>query len=136
MEKILTNLLSNAFKFTPERGAVTVCIQTSSPGPAGPLEIIVGDTGIGIPEGELPHIFDRFYQVDASQTREQEGTGIGLALTKELVELHHGTISVLLVKNSGTVSEIAYAVGFSGVSYFTKCFREQFGVLPSEARLK
>ncbi len=100
MEKILTNLLSNAFKFTPESGAVTVRIQSSVP--AGSVEIIVRDTGIGIPEVELPHIFDRFYQVDASQTREQEGTGIGLALTRELVELHHGTITVRSVEGKGT----------------------------------
>ncbi len=111
MEKILTNLLSNAFKFTPVGGTVTVCIQTSSPEPSGSLEIIVGDTGIGIPKAELPHIFDRFYQVDASQTREQEGTGIGLALTKELVELHHGTISVRSVVGKGTEFLIRIPLG-------------------------
>ena len=53
---------------------------------------IVKDSGIGISEEELPKLFDRFYQVDSSQTREYEGSGLGLALTKELVELHRGTI--------------------------------------------
>ena len=103
MEKILTNLLSNAFKFTPEGGEGRVALTPSfghpSPigkgdGGEGVVEITVRDTGIGIPSDQVDKIFDRFYQVDGSQTREQEGTGIGLALTKELVELHHGTISV------------------------------------------
>jgi signal transduction histidine kinase/DNA-binding response OmpR family regulator len=107
MTKIMTNLLSNAFKFTPEGGAITVNIKSPTPkSPPGRglkgvgrvydgnyIEIKVKDTGVGIPKEELPKLFDRFYQVDSSQTREHEGTGIGLALTKELVELHHGTIS-------------------------------------------
>jgi signal transduction histidine kinase/DNA-binding response OmpR family regulator len=105
LEKIVSNLLSNAFKFTPEGGAVTVAVgrssstQLQSPpasatAAANFVHITVKDTGIGIPPEKLPHIFDRFYQADDSYTREQEGSGIGLALTKELVELHHGEIQV------------------------------------------
>jgi DNA-binding response OmpR family regulator len=103
MTKIMTNLLSNAFKFTPEDGAITVSLfLITSPSERGmsggqgegKVQIKVRDSGIGISEEELPKLFDRFYQVDSSQTREHEGTGIGLALTKDLVELHHGTISV------------------------------------------
>jgi signal transduction histidine kinase/DNA-binding response OmpR family regulator/ligand-binding sensor domain-containing protein len=103
MTKIMTNLLSNAFKFTPEDGAITVSLfLITSPSERGmsggqgegEVQIKVRDSGIGISEEELPKLFDRFYQVDSSQTREHEGTGIGLALTKDLVELHHGTISV------------------------------------------
>jgi signal transduction histidine kinase/ligand-binding sensor domain-containing protein/DNA-binding response OmpR family regulator len=103
MLKIMTNILSNAFKFTPNGGQITVAL-TLVPSPTGrgmsggqgegKVRIIVKDTGIGISEEELSKLFDRFYQVDSSQTREHEGTGIGLALTKELVELHHGIISV------------------------------------------
>lgn len=117
MAKILTNLLSNAFKFTPEGGQITVTVgechaelvSASSSQHKIPkrvlndshrqkqkrvVEIKVRDTGTGISEEELPKLFDRFYQVDSSHTREHEGTGIGLALTKELVELHKGSIRV------------------------------------------
>ena len=91
MTKIMTNLLSNAFKFTPEGGNITVTILESN---HNSVAIKVKDSGVGISEEELPKLFDRFYQVDSSQTRGHEGTGIGLALTKELVELHSGKISV------------------------------------------
>ena len=91
MVKIMTNLLSNAFKFTQQGGMITV---TAGGIEKNFVEIKVRDTGSGLSEEELTKIFDRFYQVDSSDTREQGGTGIGLALTKELVELHHGTISV------------------------------------------
>lgn len=95
MMKILTNLLSNAFKFTPDEGMVTVCIkEIKNSNKVGTVEIKIKDTGIGIPQEEIPKLFDRFYQVDSSFTKEHEGTGIGLALTKELVELHHGKIFV------------------------------------------
>ncbi len=91
MEHIITNLLSNAIKFTSKGGSITVQILEKD---EDTVLIKIVDTGIGIPESEIPKLFDRFYQVDSSQTREYEGSGLGLALTKELVELHHGTISV------------------------------------------
>jgi signal transduction histidine kinase/ligand-binding sensor domain-containing protein/DNA-binding response OmpR family regulator len=91
MVKVFSNLLSNAFKFTPERGNVVITIVQKS---NNIVEIRIRNTGIGIPQKELPKLFDRFYQVDSSQTKEYEGTGIGLALVKELIELHHGSISV------------------------------------------
>ncbi|MGH7594952.1 MAG: two-component regulator propeller domain-containing protein, partial [bacterium] len=105
LEKIVSNLLSNALKFTPEDGSVTVAVGRGSSSqrrvpsaPAGAtansVDISVTDTGPGLPPDQLDKIFDRFYQVDASHTREHEGTGIGLALTKELVELHYGEIRV------------------------------------------
>ncbi|OJJ17139.1 hypothetical protein BKI52_30990 [marine bacterium AO1-C] len=98
IEKVLFNLLSNAFKFTPAAGKIKLeCIEQ----PNG-VQITVSDTGLGIPPKQLPYIFERFYQVDSSQTREFEGTGIGLSLVKELVELHHGSIEVHSKMNQGT----------------------------------
>ncbi|MCW8960274.1 MAG: ATP-binding protein, partial [Ignavibacteriaceae bacterium] len=90
LEKIILNVMSNAVKFTPKGGTISVNLKLI----IHSLEIIVRDTGIGIPRSKLPNIFDRFYQVDGSHTREYEGTGIGLALTKELVELHKGQIFI------------------------------------------
>ncbi len=75
------------------------------------LLITVHDTGAGIPSENLPNIFDRFYQVNASETREHEGTGIGLALTQELVQLHGGTISVESEVNVGTTFTIKLPLG-------------------------
>jgi signal transduction histidine kinase/DNA-binding response OmpR family regulator len=90
MEKILTNIVSNACKFTPNGGRIDILITQSE----GKVFIKVRDTGRGISSSEIPKLFDRFYQVDSSHTREYEGAGIGLALTKDLVELHQGKICV------------------------------------------
>jgi len=115
VEKVFTNLLSNAFKFTTEGGEVSVVVRTSqSPRPgviSDHVEISVSDTGIGIPPDQLDKVFDRFYQVDQSQTREQEGTGIGLSLTKELVELHKGEIRVTSEPGRGTTFTVVLPLG-------------------------
>jgi len=108
MEKIITNLLSNAFKFTPAGGRITVLMKETI---LNQVEIIVRDSGIGIPKSELPKIFDRFYQVDGSITREHEGTGIGLALTKELVELHKGNIFIDSVEGHWTEVKLSIPLG-------------------------
>jgi signal transduction histidine kinase/ligand-binding sensor domain-containing protein/DNA-binding response OmpR family regulator len=112
LEKILYNLLSNAFKFTPEGGHIRVSLQPLELTESGPhegkvtqqhyLQLSVSDTGTGISPEHLPHIFDRFYQGDPSSVRKSDGTGIGLALTKELVELHGGRISVTSAPGQGT----------------------------------
>jgi signal transduction histidine kinase/ligand-binding sensor domain-containing protein/DNA-binding response OmpR family regulator len=91
MQKIITNLLSNSFKFTKEGGQVEIKLFETERNSA---IISVRDTGVGIGDKDLPKIFDRFYQSDSSSTRESGGTGIGLALTKELVELHNGKITI------------------------------------------
>jgi len=107
IEKILSNVLSNAFKFTPEGGLVEVSVSTDEKD----VNIRVSDTGIGIPAGKIPRVFDRFYQVDGSHTREHEGTGIGLSLTRELVELHKGKIEVESKEGRGTTIVIRIPLG-------------------------
>ena len=101
MEKVLNNLLSNAIKFTPQKGSVTVRVGMMAT-EDGWLKISVKDSGIGIATEKLPFIFDRFYQVDGEKTTEQEGTGLGLALVKELVELHGGEIKVMSLEGLGS----------------------------------
>ena len=90
VEKIVTNLLSNAIKFTQTGGQVVFTADR----PETSIRFVVEDTGIGISPDHLPHIFDRFYQADPTATRHYEGVGIGLALTKELVDLLGGSITV------------------------------------------
>lgn len=107
-EKILFNLLSNAIKFTPAGGKVDVSISSErkNPNQSTYIKIKVQDSGVGIDENELSKIFERFYQVDDSATRTQEGTGIGLSLVKELVNLMGGTILVNSAKDRGTLFTI------------------------------
>ncbi|MFQ5569295.1 MAG: two-component regulator propeller domain-containing protein [Rhodothermales bacterium] len=102
LEKVISNLLSNALKFTPKHGKVRVNVLEVMDESGSFVEVRVKDTGQGIPDEELPFIFDRFHQVDTSMTREHEGSGIGLALAKELVELHGGTIDVESESGFGT----------------------------------
>jgi len=99
LEKVITNLLSNALKFTPPAGGITVSVgkETKKGEEGAGLEqvvISVKDSGPGIPAQQLPRIFDRFYQAHTITEGHNKGTGIGLALAKEIVELHHGCIDV------------------------------------------
>ena len=99
---IVYNLLSNALKFTGEAGSVTMQVGATEQGGLSLVKLNVQDTGTGISETALPYIFDRFYQADNANTRSGEGTGIGLALTKELVELMGGQITVTSALGKGT----------------------------------
>ena len=120
LEKIIGNLLSNALKFTPEGGNVNVKIQIDSNSKASGsstkaknnfITIIVTDTGIGISKEQINKIFNRFYQVNSETSNEYEGTGIGLSLAKELIELHKGEISVESTKGEGTTFKILLLLG-------------------------
>jgi PAS domain S-box-containing protein len=105
-EKIVLNLLSNAFKYTFE-GEVTVSLWERGHA----VELVVRDTGVGIPETEIPHLFERFHRVEGSKGRTHEGTGIGLALVHELVKLHGGTIGVESVLGRGTTFTVTIPKG-------------------------
>jgi PAS domain S-box-containing protein len=105
-EKIVLNLLSNAFKFT-FTGEIAVHLQYKN----DHVELAVRDTGIGIPGAELPHLFERFHRVKEAQGRSIEGSGIGLSLVQELVKLHQGKIEVASVEGEGTCFTIAIPTG-------------------------
>jgi signal transduction histidine kinase/CheY-like chemotaxis protein/AraC-like DNA-binding protein len=140
LQKIFVNLISNAIKFTPSGGEVLVSVVIKNEnippcpyppagghlrpskggvkvvslfegGLRGMLKISISDTGIGIPQQGLDQIFDRFYQVDDSSTKNTQGSGIGLALTKELVELHRGTINVKSDDGKGTTFTVQLPLG-------------------------
>ena len=89
LQQVLTNLLANAVKFTPERGRVTVRLDEEG----GEARITVGDTGVGIAPEFLPHVFERFRQADGSSTRAYGGLGLGLSIVRDLVALHGGHVS-------------------------------------------
>lgn len=105
-EKIVLNLLSNAFKFTLE-GSITVRLRDTRTH----FELQVQDTGTGIPEDQLSHVFERFYRVPGAQSRSYEGSGIGLSLVQELVKLHGGSVSVDSMLQRGTTFTVALPKG-------------------------
>lgn len=107
IEKILTNIFSNAFKFTPEFGKIDIAVDAAEDS----VTISVADTGIGIPKEKAAKIFDRFYQANSNFIKQQEGTGIGLSLVKELVALHKGKIEVESEEGRGTTFSITLKTG-------------------------
>lgn len=118
VERILTNLLRNAIKFT-HHGSIRIQVGKNN----GSLLLQVKDTGIGIPADHLEHIFKRFQQVDSSTTRRYEGTGLGLTIVKEAVDLLRGTISVSSRKNMGTVFQVQLPVNLEELE--PNAFRER-----------
>jgi PAS domain S-box-containing protein len=109
-EKIVLNLISNSLKTTFE-GEIRVTLNEEG-SPNGRVVVLrVTDTGTGIPQESLPHLFERFYRVEDAKSRTHEGTGIGLALVKELVQLHQGQVSVQSVLGQGTTFSVTLPVG-------------------------
>lgn len=110
---ILRNVLSNAIKFSLPGGEIHVTVDLEKAQQPTALVFTVADQGIGISAAKLPYVFDRFYQADSSDTRSNEGSGIGLALTRELVELMNGTIAIDSTENVGTVVRIRLPVNIT-----------------------
>lgn len=110
-EKVVLNLLSNALKFTFD-GSVAVRVRADGEH----AEVTVADTGIGVPAAEMPRLFERFHRIDNARARSHEGSGIGLALVKELVALHGGTISAHSVEDQGTTFAIRLPFGSAHLS--------------------
>ena len=99
LSQVWINLIHNAVKFTPQAGSVKVTLS-----PRGnQAEVRISDTGIGIPEEDLPRIFERFYKADKSRTRTKEGSGLGLSIVKKIVDLHKGTVEVESKVGDGAV---------------------------------
>ncbi|MEX0929239.1 MAG: helix-turn-helix domain-containing protein [Balneolales bacterium] len=136
MEKVLGNLLSNAVKFTPPGGAIYVRVDEDGT----EVTITVRDSGIGIDPAHLPLVFDRFYQVGLAEALYMDRSTLYRKLQKEtgrtpsqlINEMRLQQAALLLQQEAGTVSEIAYGVGFNSLAYFSFCFKEKYGVPPSE----
>lgn len=99
IEQVLTNLIDNAIRHTPPGGNIDVIQRTSD---RRGLIIDVRDSGSGIPEEDLPFVFERFYKADKARTRGRSGTGLGLAIVKNIINAHDGFISVNSLPNKGT----------------------------------
>jgi hypothetical protein len=106
-EKIVVNLVSNAFKFTFE-GSIAVSMEYAS----DHVVVLFRDTGTGIPQSELPHIFERFHRIPGARSRTYEGAGIGLALVHELIQQHGGTIDVWSEQDRGTTFRVSLPTGW------------------------
>jgi two-component system sensor histidine kinase VicK len=106
IEQVLLNIISNAIKYTQDKGKIEVVLDYND----GQAKIVVSDNGIGIPEADMPRIFERFYRVDKARSRELGGTGLGLAIAKEIIEAHKGEICIDSVHGSGTTVTIRLPV--------------------------
>ncbi len=98
VEQVLTNLTDNAIRHTPAGGRIILRALPTAKG----VQLIVEDNGSGIPEEDLPFVFERFYKADKARTRGQGGTGLGLAIVKNIVEAHAGSVSVKSKEGEGT----------------------------------
>ena len=106
LAQVCYNIIENAIKYTPDGGKITVSLHKS--GRDAVLDI--SDTGVGIPEGDLPHVFDRFYRVDKARSRETGGTGLGLSIVKQIVRLHAGSVTVASEPGRGTTFTVQLPV--------------------------
>lgn len=106
LEQVMLNLVGNALKFTPEGGRVSVVVEAAPSGVA----LVVTDTGIGIPEGELDSLFSRYFRSSVSVNREIQGTGLGLAVAKSIIDHHDGRVTVRSTEGVGTTVRVELPV--------------------------
>ena len=107
LEQVMMNVLGNAIKYTPDGGNIRITAGSTE----DTVWMEVWDDGIGIPEKDREHIFDRFYRVDKARSRESGGTGLGLSIAREIVERHHGTISIVDHEGPGTTVRLVLPIG-------------------------
>ena len=98
LRQVVLNLADNAIKYTPNGGVVTLGLENSD----GWVKVTVSDTGIGISEADLPHVFDRFYRADKARSRELGGSGLGLSIVQWIAAEHHGRVTVASVPQQGS----------------------------------
>jgi len=106
MHQVFLNLIDNAIKYTPRGGRVTLIARVANR-PTPTLEMIVADTGEGIPAADIPRLTERFYRVDRARSRELGGTGLGLAIVKHIVQLHHGSLGIESRVGEGTTVTVS-----------------------------
>src|SRR5439155_23734713 len=100
LRQVLVNLVDNAVKFTPEEGKISLEVKLSAN--VASVEVHVKDNGMGIPSSALSRIFERFYRVDKTRSRDQGGTGLGLSIVKHIVEAHKGKVEVQSTLGQGS----------------------------------
>jgi two-component system sensor histidine kinase VicK len=106
IEQVIMNIVSNAIKYTPDGGKIDLRADTDGKN----VWLIVADNGIGIPEKDLPRLFERFYRVDKARSRQSGGTGLGLSIAQEILNQHHGEIKIESVYGEGTTVTITLPV--------------------------
>ena len=106
IQQVVMNIVSNAVKYNQRGGRVDITGGERG----GNIFVTVSDTGLGIPEEDLPRIFERFYRVDKARSREKGGTGLGLAIAKEIIETYGGSISVRSQEGRGTSMTMTFPV--------------------------
>lgn len=107
---MVVNLLDNAIKYTPEGGRVDVTVKTG--GESAVLE--VADSGVGIPQDDLPHIFERFYRADKARSRQMGGAGLGLAIVKSICATHGGQVKVESAESKGSRFRVELPLALNG----------------------
>ncbi len=117
LQQLLINLVDNAVKFTPSGGKVTIrAAECQGDNGARQIEISVADSGVGIPEKDLPRLTERFYRVDKARSRDLGGTGLGLAIVKHIVQAHRGELKITSELNKGTTIRVRLPIAENGTA--------------------